>query len=96
MFSDFSIRKRSTKSRINDSGDSEIYRSNGGYDDLESIKQKENKRSCATTTFLLAIDIFTIALIVILFSKITIKNGKLSGTIKSNANRTLQFYNFNT
>ena len=56
-------------------GDCENYMHDTYYEDLDEMRKKENKRSCATTTFLLSIDIFTIALIVLLFSKITIKNG---------------------
>ena len=56
-------------------GDCENYIHDTYYEDLDEMRKKENKRSCATTTFLLSIDIFTIALIVLLFSKITIKNG---------------------
>ena len=55
--------------------DCENYLHDTYYEDLDEMRKKENKRSCATTTFLLSIDIFTIALIVLLFSKITIKNG---------------------
>ena len=73
---DLSVRKRSSNSNINDRGDCENYSQDEYYDEWESRNQRENKRSCATTTFLLAIDIFTIALIVILFSKITVKNCK--------------------
>ena len=59
----------------NKGGDCENYIHDTYYEDLDEMRKKENKRSCATTTFLLSIDIFTIALIVLLFSKITIKNG---------------------
>ena len=66
---------RYSNSNARDTGECENCSQDVYFDELEHMKSRENKRSCATTTFLLAIDIFTIALIVILFSKVTVKNG---------------------